>query len=58
MVLGDLVEGFRKLSFLWMRAVKKWGSSLTEYHNLKSKKERLDRGSESGTWSRSSSHSR
>lgn len=57
-VLGDLVEGFRKLSFLWMRAVKKWGSSLTEYHNLKSKKERLDRGSESGTWSRSSSHSR
>ena len=57
-VLGDLVEGFRKLSLLWMKAVKKWGSSLTEYHNLKSKKERLDQGSESGTWSRSSSHSR
>ena len=41
-VLGDLVEGFRKLSLLWMKAVKKWGSSLTKYHNLKSKKGRLD----------------
>ena len=37
-VLGDLMESFRKLSLLWMKAVKKWGSSLTGDLNLKSKK--------------------
>ena len=57
MVLGDLVEGFRKLSLLWMKAVKKRDSSLNGYLDFNSNKGRLDRG-ESCTWSRSSNHSR
>ena len=41
----------------WMKAVKKWDSSLNVYPDFNSNKGRLDRG-ESCTWSRSSNHSR
>lgn len=46
-----------RIFLTWMKAVKKWDSSLNGYLDFNSNKGRLDRG-ESCTWSRSSNHSR